>query len=142
MRAFYKLIPLLLICLILCACGSESAPAASEATQAVTEPVLEIRDWTTMVQPSADTLQQEVMQEPRMALDGGADGLDFYRRIALDAPAHLNPNGLIAVEVGIGEADDVAALFTAAGLRDVRIINDLYGVARIVSAFQRSENHV
>lgn len=89
-----------------------------------------------------DTLQQEVMQEPRMALDGGADGLHFYRRIAQGAPAHLNPNGLIAVEVGIGEAQDVAALFAAAGLCDVQIINDLYGVERIVSARRRSENHV
>lgn len=89
-----------------------------------------------------DTLQQEVMQEPRMALDGGSDGLDFYRRIAQGAQDHLNPDGLIAVEVGIGEADDVAALFASAGLNDVRIINDLYGVARIVSACRRSENHV
>ena len=89
-----------------------------------------------------DTLQQEVMQEPRMALDGGTDGLDFYRRIAQGAPAHLTPDGLIAVEVGIGEAQDVAALFSAAGLCDVRIIKDLYGVGRIVSARRRSDNHV
>lgn len=89
-----------------------------------------------------ETLQQEVMQEPRMALDGGADGLDFYRRIADGALPHLAPDGLIAVEVGIGEAQDVAALFTAAGLCDVQIINDLYGVERIVSACRRSEKHV
>ena len=89
-----------------------------------------------------ETLQQEVMQEPRMALDGGADGLDFYRLIARGASAHLNPTGLIAVEVGIGEAQDVAALFTNAGLHDVQIIKDLYGVERIVSARRRSEDHV
>ena len=77
-----------------------------------------------------------------MALDGGTDGLDFYRRIASGALPHLRPGGMIAVEVGMGEADDVAALFTAAGLCDVQIINDLYGVARIVSACRRSENHV
>ena len=89
-----------------------------------------------------DTLQQEVMQEPRMALDGGADGLDFYRRIADGALPHLVPGGLIAVEVGIGEAQDVSGLFSAAGLTDVQIINDLYGVERIVSARRRSEEHV
>ena len=89
-----------------------------------------------------DTLQQEVMQEPRMALDGGLDGLDFYRRIANGALSHLSPAGLIAVEVGIGEAQDVAALFTNAGLIDVQIIKDLYGVERIVSARRRSEDHV
>lgn len=94
--------------------------------------------------PTSDceTLQQEVMQEPRMALDGGLNGLDFYRRIASGALSHLAPNGLIAVEVGIGEANDVAQLFTAAGLCDVQIINDLYGIARIVSARRRSEDHV
>lgn len=89
-----------------------------------------------------NTLQQEVMQEPRMALDGGADGLDFYRRIATGAAAHLSPAGMIAVEVGIGEAQDVAVLFKNAGLCDVQIINDLYGVERIVSARRRSDNHV
>ena len=89
-----------------------------------------------------NTLQQEVMQEPRMALDGGADGLDFYRRIATGAAAHLSLAGLIAVEVGIGEAQDVAVLFKNAGLCDVQIINDLYGVERIVSARRRSDNHV
>ena len=89
-----------------------------------------------------DSLQQEVMQEPRMALDGGTDGLDFYRRIASGAPAHLAPGGMIAVEVGIGEADEVAALFAAAGLENVQVINDLYGAARIVSAHRRSEQHV
>jgi len=89
-----------------------------------------------------ETLQQEVMQEPRMALDGGVDGLDFYRRIANGALSHLSPAGMIAVEVGIGEAQDVAALFTNAGLIDVQIIKDLYGVERIVSARRRSEDHV
>ena len=89
-----------------------------------------------------DALQQEVMQEPRMALDGGADGLDFYRRIASGAPAHLAPGGMIAVEVGIGEANDVAALFAAAGLENVQVINDLYGVERIVSARRRRDDHV
>ncbi len=92
--------------------------------------------------PECETLQQEVMQEPRMALDGGADGLDFYRRIADGALPRLSPDGLIAVEVGMGEARDVAALFEAAGLCDVQIINDLYGVERIVSARRRSETHV
>ena len=83
-------------------------------------------------------LQAEVMREPRMALDGGADGLDFYRRIADEATAHLNPGGLIAVELGIGEAEAVAALFENAGLTDVQIRKDLYGVARMVGARRRS----
>ena len=85
-----------------------------------------------------DTLQAEVMREPRMALDGGTDGLDFYRRIADEAVAHLNAGGLIAVELGIGEAEDVARLFENAGLTDAVIRKDLYGVARMVGARRRS----
>ena len=85
-----------------------------------------------------DTLQKEVLREPRMALDGGTDGLDFYRRIADEAVAHLNPGGLIAVELGIGEAEDVAKLFENAGLTDAVIRKDLYGVARMVGARRRS----
>ena len=89
-----------------------------------------------------DTLQAEVLCEPRMALDGGADGLDFYRRIAQAAPAHLAPGGMIAVELGIGEADHVARLFEQAGLTGIEIRKDLYGVARMVGARRRSEEDV
>lgn len=80
-------------------------------------------------------LQPEVCFEPRMALDGGADGLDFYRRIAREAPAHLSARGMLAVEAGDGQAAAVAALFEAAGLRDAEAVNDLYGHARVVRAF-------
>ena len=92
--------------------------------------------------PDCATLQQEVLHEPRMALDGGADGLDFYRRIASEAAAHLTPGGMIAVELGIGEAETVAELFELAGLTDVEIRKDLYGIARMVGARRRSEEHV
>lgn len=87
-----------------------------------------------------NVLQQEVLQEPRMALDGGMDGLDFYRRIALGAPDHLTADGMLAVEVGIHQADAVADLFRQAGLADVSISTDLYGVARMVSARRREPN--
>ena len=60
MKGFRKLLPLFLICLLLVACGGESAPTADETTEVPTEPVLEILDWADDVQPSADTLKQEV----------------------------------------------------------------------------------
>ena len=60
MKAFYKLFPLLLVCLVLVSCGSEPAPTVPETTAAATEPVLEILDWADDIQPSADTLKQEV----------------------------------------------------------------------------------
>ena len=70
-----------------------------------------------------------------MALDGGADGLDFYRRIAREAPARLTARGMLAVEAGDGQAPAVGALFEAAGLRGVEAVNDLYGCARVVRAY-------
>lgn len=85
--------------------------------------------------PTADLagLMREVRCEPRMALDGDVDGLLFYRVIAEQWFPKLVRGGVCAVEVGIGQATDVAALFTAAGLADIRIIRDLGGVERVVS---------
>ena len=67
-----------------------------------------------------------------MALDGDADGLVFYRAIADRWLASLLPDGVCAVEVGIGQAQDVAAIFKAAGLLDVDIKTDYGGVDRVV----------
>jgi len=81
------------------------------------------------------TLQREVMHEPALALDGGLDGLDLYRRIAQGAPAHLNPGGYIYLEVGIGEAGDVLNLLKEnIDCADAGIIKDLCGVERVVWA--------
>lgn len=81
-----------------------------------------------------DTLQREVQHEPRMALDGADDGLQFYRVIAEHWCDKLTENGFCAVEVGIGQAADVAALFAAAGLANTEILRDLGGVERVVIA--------
>lgn len=78
-------------------------------------------------------LQIEVQREPRMALDGGEDGLLFYRAIVGGWLSKLRPGGALAVEVGIRQADDVAALFRAHGLEEVRILPDLAGIPRVVS---------
>ena len=72
--------------------------------------------------------------EPHMALDGGADGLDFYRRIALEAPSHLKTAGLLMAEVGVLQAQAVGALFGAALGGSVRVIRDLCGIERVVCA--------
>ena len=80
-------------------------------------------------------LQEEVRQEPRMALDGGSDGLDFYRRIAAGGWKHLTSGGKLAVEVGDGQAEAVAELLRKEErYRDILIHRDLYGKERIVSA--------
>ncbi len=81
-----------------------------------------------------DALQAEVRREPRLALDGGADGLNFYRRIISDAPRFLTAGGLLAVEVGINQAQAVKTLAEAAGFVDIQIFKDLAGIERVVAA--------
>ena len=84
--------------------------------------------------PSGDlqSLQREVRFEPTLALDGGADGLDFYRRIAGEAADHMNPGGALFVEVGIGQAPAVLALFKASlPCTQAGTVKDLNGVERV-----------
>jgi release factor glutamine methyltransferase len=68
--------------------------------------------------------------DPRAALDGGPDGLSFYRTIAAAASALLAPDGVLIVELGVGQADAVAALFAGAGLAPTQPRADLGGVPR------------
>ncbi len=87
--------------------------------------------------PSADiaTLDPDVREhDPLRALDGGADGLDAYRIIAGQMPDLLRPGGLAGLEVGQGQAADVAELLAAAGLEPVGVFRDLGGVERCVLA--------
>ena len=83
--------------------------------------------------PSAEieTLQREVKDfEPRLALDGGADGLDIYRKIAEDAFKYLNRGGMLLLEVGEGEAEKVSKMFK--GSAYTIIVKDFNGVDRYV----------
>jgi release factor glutamine methyltransferase len=72
--------------------------------------------------------------DPRRALDGGPDGLDYYRAIAASAPALLSPHGVLVVELGAGQAEPVAALFAAAGLASSPPRTDLTDVPRALVA--------
>ncbi len=71
--------------------------------------------------------------EPHLALDGGDDGLSVMRRVIDGAPRHLTPGGVLAVEVGDGEADDVAKAFEARGFESVRRTRDYGKIERVVS---------
>jgi release factor glutamine methyltransferase len=71
--------------------------------------------------------------EPRLALDGGPDGLTVLRRVIAEAPAHLVPGGVLAVEVGAGEAPAVVELFGAAGLEQIEVARDYGRIERVVS---------
>ncbi len=78
-------------------------------------------------------LQIEVKLEPQLALDGGEDGLSFYRRIISDAPRFLVDGGLLAVEIGINQASAVRKLFEQENFVDVTILKDLSGIERIIA---------
>lgn len=81
-------------------------------------------------------LQPEVRDnEPSMALDGGEDGLDFYRRLAEEAGQFLNPGGCVCFEIGFDQAADVSALLENAGFQEVRVLKDLAGLDRVVTAY-------
>ncbi len=85
--------------------------------------------------PSAviGTLSDEVrLHEPRIALDGGEDGLSFYRRILRESPAHLRSEGLLLVEIGYEQAEAVQALFEQNGFSGIEVIRDLSGHDRVV----------
>lgn len=86
--------------------------------------------------PSGDIagLAPEVRREPRIALDGGDDGLRFYRALEEGAARHLKPGGLLAAEVGIGQAEEVGRILAAGGFTDIRHISDYGGVDRAVCA--------
>lgn len=80
-------------------------------------------------------LQPEVRDyEPRLALKGGPDGLDPYRKLAPAAADFLTPGGLLAVEVGEGQAAAVAGIFESSGFVQPRIVPDLAGIGRVVTA--------
>lgn len=92
--------------------------------------------------PEADiaTLAPEVrLKEPHTALSGGQDGLDFYRRLAKDAPAMLVPGGFTAFEVGIHQAGEVADLLKANPLIDrTEILPDYAGIDRVVVGWRKN----
>ncbi len=79
------------------------------------------------------TLMPQVKDyEPRLALDGGRDGLDIYRRIISAAGAYLNQNGLLAFEIGYDQGAAVSGLMRENGFGDVKVIRDLAGLDRVV----------
>lgn len=86
--------------------------------------------------PTADCeqLMTEVRDhEPRLALNGGEDGLTAYRQLTSQSGEILLPGGWLLVEVGIGQAEDVVALFEAAGLAEIKSHDDYAGIPRVVA---------
>lgn len=87
-----------------------------------------------------ETLQTEVKcHEPRMALAGGEDGLDFYRRLVKEGHRVLKTGGFMMFEVGHDQAEAVSQLFLDEGVYDtIKCYKDLQGIERAVSAYKRT----
>ena len=78
------------------------------------------------------TLSEEVKNEPILALDGGKDGLEFYRKIISEAKEYLNADGYLAFEIGYNQRDAVEKIFKENGYKNVYSRKDLAGNDRIV----------
>ena len=93
-------------------------------------PYLSEADWK--------DVQVELKFEPRGALDGGKDGLDFYRKVVTQARAHLAPEGRLVLELGRGQADMVSKWLQTAGYDNIQRFNDHLRVQRVLMAQRHS----
>lgn len=107
---------------------------------------LPLRDYDLIVSnppyiPAGDieSGQPEVRYEPRIALDGGTDGLDFYRRIIRQPPMHLKENGLLLMEMGYNQCDAIKNIFQKSGKFEIiEIIKDYSGIERVIVGARRA----
>jgi len=78
-------------------------------------------------------LPNDVKKEPQIALDGGFDGLEFYRRIISKAPEYLKPGGRVIFEIGWNQAQDVKYLLEKEGFKEIQVRKDYAGFDRVVT---------
>ena len=111
---------------VVCVAGDLAALPAGPFEMVVSNPpYIPSRDWAELMPEVRD-------HEPRLALDGGEDGLEAYRQLAAQAEQLLTPGGWLLVEVGIGQAEEVSDLFAAAGMVEVGQRDDYAGIPRVV----------
>ena len=93
-----------------------------------------------IVREVISTLDEEVKDhEPMLALDGGEDGLDFYRKIIADAHRFLAPKGLLAFEIGYDQGQALMELLKQAGYMNIEILTDLAGLDRVALGWKADE---
>ena len=85
------------------------------------------------------SLQDEVKREPTLALDGGDDGLDFYRILSKNAYKFLKNNGKLFMEIGCGQDEDVVKLFTNEHYKNIMVLSDLNGIKRIIKVVKNDD---
>lgn len=78
-------------------------------------------------------LQREVRDyEPRIALDGGSDGLEFYRRLIPDTAQCIKPGGILALEIGFNQASDIENIMSSSRFISIEVLKDLSGLNRCI----------
>ncbi len=82
------------------------------------------------------TLQKEVLQEPKMALDGGEDGLDFYRKIINLWTPKLRKGGFVAFEIGENQEEDIKSFMQDNNYEDIKFYRDYQGIIRVISGIK------
>lgn len=90
-----------------------------------------------------ETLSKEVKDhEPRLALDGGKDGLDFYREIAAEAGIYLNRGGMLFLEIGYNQGEAVTGILKESGYKEIQLKKDFAGLDRVVFGTFLEDKHV
>ena len=87
-----------------------------------------------LTEKDMNNLQKEVSFEPEMALRGGSDGLEFYKKIVSLWKKKLKNNGYIVFEIGINQEEAVSKIFKENGFSDIKYVKDLSGIIRVVLA--------
>lgn len=92
-----------------------------------------------IAQADLEKLERELSFEPQNALDGGPDGLDFYRIIVAQAADHLNAGGMLMFEMGAGQRETIEYLLLKAGFSDITVTKDYAGIERIIHCFKEEK---
>ena len=92
-----------------------------------------------IAQADLEKLERELFFEPQNALDGGPDGLDFYRIIIAQAADHLNAGGMLMFEMGAGQRETIEYLLLKAGFSDITVTKDYAGIERIIHCFKEEK---
>jgi len=91
--------------------------------------------------PEIENLEPEVRYEPRLALDAGKDGLDFYRRIINESPSYLKPDGLLIMEMGYAQRQEIEKMIKKSNDFEVReIVKDYNKIDRVIVAKRKRRN--
>lgn len=84
-----------------------------------------------------DYLQKEVLYEPGLALNGGKDGLEFYRKICKTWVSKIKHGGILAFEIGIKQFEDVKNIMINSGITNICFKRDINGIIRSVTGIKR-----